>query len=320
MGEPVMAWVRRAIDRLSGSAPGEAAGDLLDLRATDVDVVPVLLEALRDPAQRNRWALARALGAIGPAASGATDDLRRCVHDADPDLRKCALDALAAVHADDGQTRLAVEACLGDSHTLVAVAAAAAMLAFGFDSRAAEALLVSRARRPNDIVVRSTAASGLISGLKRRLTLLPLVLDLLDGSHGDDVAEEAGQVLSQLDRRVVVPAVLACLNRANDAASQALLIALSRVESTERASDAVIEAFLETGVLRSDAARVRWFATNAASALRLDRADVASEVAVLLDDAEPDPRMGAARAIVEMATATAAARARAEEMLRSCSE
>lgn len=212
------------------SAP-DAAASLAGLIATDTTAVPGLTVALRDAHRSNRWALARALGLIGPGAAIAAPDLVACLAAAESELRQHAAHALAGVGARDSATLRSLEALLGDPDPIVGVTAAGALLRLGRDTPDAFTVLERARRDSRDVAVRDWAAHGLIGALEVMPAVLPRVIGLLAEEDGlDETAEDVGRALARLDREIVVPALRGLADAATPEVRRRVNIAFSMLE------------------------------------------------------------------------------------------
>jgi HEAT repeat protein len=121
-----------------------------------------LVKALKDDEDPHvRRSAAYALGAFGPQASGAQDDLRKALQDKDTSVRQNAAWALGQIGEEAGATVAALCKCLNDKDTLVRRDAASALGSMGKAGTAAGESLIGLVKSEPDEVVKKTALDSL---------------------------------------------------------------------------------------------------------------------------------------------------------------
>ena len=188
----------------------------------NADVVPLLIERLRDRNSKIRDAAAFFLGQIGEAAQGAVPALMDAIEHGDRSLRYSSIVALGKVGFSTAEPEELLRRFLASDDVSDRIDAAAALL-HSLPPEAELLELLRQSHNNEDYVVRSIGASATCELIPKIPDAISVAVEFLDDWESATV-EDTARALARSNPELVIPLLLPMLKReSNDARFGALL-------------------------------------------------------------------------------------------------
>ncbi|HTU92013.1 MAG TPA: HEAT repeat domain-containing protein [Gemmataceae bacterium] len=171
-----------------------------------------------DPSEQVRRSAAYALGAFGPQAAGATEDLIKALGDDKASVRQNAAWALGRISAAAGDAVTKLSQCLRDKDALVRRDAAEALGSLGKAGAKAGRPLIELAKSEPDTVVKKTALASLVR---------------IAGPEQADAAKDLVPLLEDKDPKIRLDAALVLTRIGGEESANALSVLRSALKDSD---------------------------------------------------------------------------------------
>jgi HEAT repeat protein len=233
--EPAPEVIRPAMEKLIGGADAETADRIFSAFASlGAKIMPLAINALKDPSPLRRERAMRVLAKVGPEAAPAVPELIAIVNGQDAKLKMEALFAIAAIGPGAGAATPAATAALKHADPHVQQTAAYALGKIGPAAKDAVAPL-KQLTASNDDLVKLTAVWALLQIGPRSDDLVKMALPLLSAglkSQQELVRIEAAMSLGEIGKPAAsaLPALEGAANDTSSSVRSAVADAIKKIK------------------------------------------------------------------------------------------